>query len=98
MLKVNHIKKSYGTFSLDCSMEIRPGCVTGLIGQNGAGKSTLFKSVLGLVFPDAGTIEILGRDRKDFGVREKQELGVVMSDSGFSGYLTIKDIVSILGA
>lgn len=98
MLKVKNLRKSYGTFSLDCSLEIRPGCVTGLIGQNGAGKSTLFKAVLGLIYPEAGTIEIMGRDIKDFSTADRQELGVVLSDSGFSGYLTVRDIVPILGA
>ena len=43
MLKIEHLKKNYDTFSLDCSLELRPGYVTGLIGQNGAGKSTTFR-------------------------------------------------------
>ena len=47
MLKMEHVRKNYKNFSLDCSLEIRPGCITGLIGQNGAGKSTTFKSILG---------------------------------------------------
>lgn len=98
MLKVEHLRKSYGTFSLDCSLELKPGCVTGLVGQNGAGKSTTFKAILGLLSPDGGSVEILGRDLKTFGAREKQELGVVLSDAGFSGYLTIKDIIPVLSS
>jgi len=96
MLKIEHLRKEYGTFSLDCSMEVKPGCVTGLVGQNGAGKSTTFKAVLGLVRPDGGSIRVLGKDLGQFGAREKQELGVVLSDSGFSGYLTIRDLVPVL--
>ena len=38
MLKIEHLKKSYESFSLDCSLEVKKGHVTGLIGQNGAGK------------------------------------------------------------
>ena len=37
MLKIEHLVKRYGDFTLDCSMEIKPGCITGLVGQNGAG-------------------------------------------------------------
>lgn len=96
MLKIEHLIKRYGTFSLDCSLEIKPGCVTGLIGQNGAGKSTTFKAALGLIKPDSGTIRILGKDIGDFGTRDREELGVVLSDSGFSGYLTIRDIIPVL--
>lgn len=45
MLKIEHLKKHYDNFSLDCSLELMSGCVTGLIGQNGAGKSTTFKAI-----------------------------------------------------
>ena len=34
MLKIEHLKKSYENFSLDCSLEVKKGHVTGLIGQN----------------------------------------------------------------
>ena len=96
MLKINHLKKQYGSFSLDCSMEVRPGCITGLIGQNGAGKSTAFKAVLGLIYPDSGEITLLGKNRRDFSARDQENLGVVLSDSGFSGYLTVRDVMKIL--
>lgn len=96
MLKIEHLRKEYKNFTLDCSLDVRPGCVTGLIGQNGAGKSTTFKAVLGLIKRDGGTVTILGKDIQEFTARDKQELGVVLSDSGFSGYLTVGDIIPIL--
>lgn len=97
MLKIEHLKKTYDNFSLDCSMEVQPGCVTGLVGQNGAGKSTTFKAVLGLIKMDGGKVTILGKDIQEFSVKDRQKLGVVLSDSGFSGYLDVKDVISILG-
>ena len=39
MLKIDHLRKNYGSFALDCTLEVQPGCITGLIGQNGAGKA-----------------------------------------------------------
>jgi len=96
MLKIEHLKKNYDNFSLDCSLKVMPGCVTGLIGQNGAGKSTTFKAVLGLISIGGGKVTILGKDLQSFTSEDKENLGVVLSDSGFSGYLTIKDIVPVL--
>lgn len=96
MLKIDHLQKNYKNFSLDCSLEVKPGYVTGLIGQNGAGKSTTFKAILGLISIDGGTVNILGKDLKEFDVKDKEKLGIVLSDSGFSGYLTIKDIIPVL--
>ena len=93
MLKVKHLKKNYASFSLDCSLEVKPGYVTGLIGQNGAGKSTTFKAILGLIHYQ-GLVEVFGKSVLN--EEDKQLLGVVLSDSGFSGYLTISDIIPIL--
>ena len=98
MLKINHIIKKYNDFALECSMEVKPGCITGLVGQNGAGKTTTFKAILDLIHLDGGTVELLGRKAEELTVEDKQKLGVALSDSGFNGYLTIRDITDILKA
>ncbi len=96
MLKIEGLVKKYEDFTLNCSMEVKPGCVTGLVGQNGAGKSTTFKAILGLIHRDGGKVEVFGKDVEEFSVKDKQKLGVVLSDSGFSGYLDIHDIIPVL--
>ena len=96
MLQIENVRKNYDNFSLNCSLEVKKGQITGLIGQNGAGKSTTFKAILGLISIDDGTIRLLGKDIKDFTAADREDLGVVLSDSGFSGYLTINDILERL--
>lgn len=96
MLKLNKVEKHYKGFSLCCSMEVKHGMITGLIGKNGAGKSTVFKAILGLIRTDGGQITILGKQPEQLTGADKELLGVVLSDSGFSGYLEVKDLVSIL--
>ena len=96
MLNMDHVVKHYGDFQLDVTMEVRPGCITGLVGRNGAGKSTTFKSMLGLVSPEGGSVQVFGTDSRKLGGKERQKLGVVLADSGFSEYLTIKDVDAIL--
>lgn len=95
---MDHIVKSYNDFTLDCSMEIQPGCITGLIGQNGAGKTTTFKAILNLIDPDGGTVELFGKKVENLTAQDKQKLGVALSDSGFSEQLTIQDVIHILKA
>ena len=46
MLKLTNLTKKYQDFTLNCSLEVRPGTITGFIGANGAGKSTTFKAIL----------------------------------------------------
>lgn len=43
------------------SFEVKRGEVVGLIGHNGCGKSTTLKILTGIMYPDAGTVELKGR-------------------------------------
>ena len=70
--------------------------MTGLIGRNGAGKSTAFKAALGLIRLDGGSVTLNGKDVTTLPAKEKENIGVVLSDSGFSSYLAVKDIVCIM--
>lgn len=96
MLKIENLRKDYPDFSLNCSLEINRGSVTGLIGPNGAGKSTTFKAILGLIAPDGGRISLFGKDTREFSAADRQKIGVVLSDSGFSGYLSVDDAAAVL--
>ncbi len=96
MIKIENLQKTYGDFSLNCSMEVPVGRITALIGQNGAGKSTTFKAILGLIASDGGQVTVLGKDVRTLTAVDKEAMGVVLSDSGFSGYLCIRDLIPIL--
>ncbi|MBE5963384.1 MAG: ABC transporter ATP-binding protein [Lachnospira sp.] len=98
LLKLENVRKQYDTFCLDCSIEVKKGQVTGLVGSNGAGKSTTFKSVLGLVFPDGGNIEMFGKKLCDITNEDKESLGVVMSEANICDLFTAKDLISIMKA
>ena len=55
----------------------------GLIGPNGSGKTTLFHIIMGLLRPDAGTVEIFGkelREEKDFRF-VRQQVGLLFQDA-----------------
>lgn len=96
LLKLENVEKHYDDFSLNCSLNLRPGYITGLIGQNGAGKTTVFKAALGLIPIEGGTVEVFGKDAGAITPRDREDMGVVLADSGFSGYLSIKDILPVM--
>lgn len=60
MLSVRDLARSYGAVkALDgVSLEARSGEVHAVLGENGAGKSTLVRTLVGLVVPDRGTVEL----------------------------------------
>jgi simple sugar transport system ATP-binding protein len=63
-IRMQGINKSFGPVraNRDASLEVMPGEIHALVGENGAGKSTLMRMLGGLMKPDAGKIEVNGRD------------------------------------
>lgn len=61
-VSVDHVTVRYGSVTAldDVDIRLRPGLVHGLIGTNGSGKSTLFRTLMGLVRPDSGTVTFGG--------------------------------------
>lgn len=57
MIKVESFSHSYGPNPavINCSFEVAPGEVVGLLGPNGSGKSTTLRAVAGAIAPDGGT-------------------------------------------
>lgn len=96
MVTIKNLTKDYEAFHLCISMELREGCITGLVGKNGAGKSTTIKAILGLVRPDAGSVTVFGKDAFRLTPADKEQIGAALSETGFSPYLTVGDAARIL--
>ncbi|MBR6055137.1 MAG: ATP-binding cassette domain-containing protein [Bacteroidales bacterium] len=64
MVTVKNLSFSYPSQEVlkDISMEMKEGCIYGLLGENGVGKTTLLTLLCGLKKPAAGSIDIEGRD------------------------------------
>jgi ABC-type branched-subunit amino acid transport system ATPase component len=62
ILKIVGLTKAFGGIRAvhDCSFEVEPGTVVGLIGPNGSGKTTIFNLIVNLLRPDAGAVWYAG--------------------------------------
>ena len=99
-LATRDLHKRYGTrvalAGLDLS--VPTGIVYGFLGPNGAGKTTTMRLLTGLIHPDVGRIEILGRP---FGRRDRHRLfdvGALIESPAFYPYLSGRDNLRVLAA
>lgn len=60
------------------SIEVRKGEIHALVGENGAGKSTLIKILAGIYRPEAGTVEVFGREVQLGNPQAAQLLGIAV--------------------
>ena len=68
------------------SLELRSGEVFAFLGPNGAGKTTTINILMGFLFPDSGTVRVMGYPPGD--VRAKRQIGFLPENFAFYGYLT----------
>lgn len=96
-IEIEALEKSFGSLKVlkSVSCKIEPGMVTAILGPNAAGKTTILKCILGLVFPDRGTIRINGTQ-----VRENPEsrrlIGYMPQAATFPDNLTLKELLALL--
>ena len=62
-LECQNLEKRYGGLTAldDVNLNLKSGCITGLLGPNGSGKTTLIKLANGLLRPSAGNILVYGK-------------------------------------
>jgi len=99
-LSTRDLRKSYGSrpalAGLDLS--VPSGVVYGFLGPNGAGKTTTMRLLTGLIHPDAGSIEVLGRP---FGRGDRHrlfEVGALIESPSFYPYLSGRENLRALAA
>ncbi|MDI9941011.1 metal ABC transporter ATP-binding protein [Rhodococcus opacus] len=94
-VEVQDVTVHYGdVLALDqVSLALQPGRVCGLVGMNGSGKSTLFKTIMGTVKPDSGTVRINGT--APAAARKTGVLGYVpqSEDVDWTFPLSVRDVV-----
>jgi branched-chain amino acid transport system permease protein len=97
-LKVMSLSKQFGGVRAlsDVSFTLETSVITGLLGANGAGKSTLLGIISGFIEPNAGSIELFGRDITHVSATARARAGVVRTFQElrlFEGLTTLENVI-----
>lgn len=99
LIQMENIFKEFpGVKALDgVNFDLRSGEVHALVGENGAGKSTLMKVLTGVYSKDSGSIKVRNREVSISGIRDSQELGIVMihQELNLMNHLTVAQNIFI---
>lgn len=97
MIKIQNISKTYNKISAlnNVSVNLFPAQSIALIGPNGSGKSTLMKCILGLVFPDKGTIEVLG-EKITFTGNYRKKIGYMPQIVRFPDNMKVRQLFDMM--
>jgi len=77
-IRMDGVEKSFGSVKANrgASLEVMKGEIHALVGENGAGKSTLMRILGGLMKPDAGKVEVFGKDVTGWSTSEAISAGI----------------------
>src|SRR5260370_28085021 len=84
-----HLKRKTSLENL--TMQVEDGEVFGFLGPNGAGKSTTIKLLMGIIFPTAGSAQILGKPVSE--VSMHRDIGYLPEEPYFYDYLTAAEVL-----
>ncbi len=93
--KVGHIWQRSRPALHGLDLEVRRGEVFGYLGPNGSGKTTTLKLLMGLLHPDAGEIQVLGRPWSDPTWRYR--VGYLPEHPYLYDYLTAQEYLDYVG-
>ncbi|ART80783.1 ABC transporter ATP-binding protein [Oceanisphaera avium] len=101
MIKVRHLANRFGSHSVheNLDLDIYQGEIMGVVGGSGTGKSVLLRSIVGLLQPNEGQVEVFGQDFLTLSDREREPLqarmGVLFQKGALYSSLTLTENVAL---
>jgi len=95
-VKLTGVTKVFDSFkAVDAiSLEIERGTIYGFLGPNGAGKTTTIRMMLGIILPDAGSVELFG---ERLGAFHKDRIGYLPEERGLYRKMKVIDLLAFFG-
>lgn len=101
IISVRGLRSQFGTAVIheDLDLEVRHGEVLGIVGGSGTGKSVLLRTIIGLIRPAAGDIEVFGHSLAELSASERREYeqrwGVLFQDGALFSSLTVAQNIQV---
>ena len=95
-LLIENVTKRYGQFTAvdDFSLRLPKGQVLGFLGPNGAGKTTTIRMVMSIIYPDSGSISVLGHSQA---AEVKDRIGYLPEERGLYRKMTVRETLRYFG-
>ncbi|AVP96297.1 hypothetical protein C7S18_03430 [Ahniella affigens] len=95
-ISISAVNKQFGSKRAvqDLNLEIPEGALYGVIGPNGAGKSTTLRMILSILFPDSGSIRVLGHDSA---LKAKDQIGYLPEERGVYKKMQVLEFLQHMG-
>ncbi len=101
VISVKGLRNAFGSQVVheDLNLEVRRGEILGVVGGSGTGKSVLMRSIVGLQYPQAGEIDVLGHDVLHMTLEETVDLrrhwGVLFQNGALFSGLTVAENIQV---
>ena len=95
-LVLEEVTKRFGDFvAVDSiSLQVPKGSIYGFLGPNGSGKTTTMRMIMSILYPDEGSLQVLGRSNAEM---VKDRLGYLPEEKGLYKKMKVLDIVAYFG-
>jgi len=96
-LVLAEVSKSFGAVrAVDgLSARVPAGSIYGFLGPNGAGKTTTIRMIMNIIYPDSGTVEVLGNGPV---AAVKDRIGYMPEERGLYRKMKVRSVLSYLGS
>jgi ABC-type multidrug transport system ATPase subunit len=98
ILEVKNLNKSFGNFKAvdNLSFDVFDGDIYGFLGPNGAGKSTTIRMIMGLIYPDSGSIKLIDQEITPTSRNYLSQIGALIERPDFYGNLSAYDNLKLM--
>lgn len=97
VVEIRKLNKSFGSNHVlqNFEMDLLKGENLAVLGKSGSGKSVLIKCIIGLYLPEQGTIQLFGRDIREFDQNEwdhvRQRIGFLFQSNALYDSMTVRE-------